>query len=457
MSISEKNLKKLRQIVGDSNIITSSESLYNYSVNITSKEEIIPAAVLIPKNTEEISKILKICNDSKVSVVVRGGGTGVSKGALSYKSGIILSLEKLNKVLAINTIDRTVVVESGVVTQTLRDEVEKKGLVFPQNISSSNSCFIGGNVAVSSGSPKSLKYGTTKNYVLNMEVVLPNGQIIWTGKNVKKNAVGYNLTQLFVGSEGTLGVITKVVLQLTLPMKETLLMVPFSKIGNLFDCVHHFFSEGFSASSLEFIDKKGYDITSKFLNKKIQTKSEIEGVLWLEFEGSNEEILFDTVTKISKFIPQYTAEEIFIAQSHSEIANLCSLRSKLGYAVINHTSFRDVDIVVPLSKIHEIYTFISQVLEKYNLEYTAFGHIGDGNFHLNIFQNEGFSNEEWINHSNKGVSEIFSKTVELGGTISGEHGLGNLHKPFLNIAMSKYQRDIMGEIKSIFDKNNILG
>lgn len=444
------------EIVGSENVLTDADVLYNYSRDCTSDEESTPSAVILPRDEKEISKILKICNETRTSITIRGGGTGVSRGALSAKNGLILSLERLNKIIEINRIDRTVTVESGVITQDLRNAVLKEGLNFPQNISSANSCFIGGNIAVSSGSPKSLKYGTTKDYVINLEIVLPDGTIIWTGKNVTKNATGYNLTQLFTGSEGTLGIITKVVLKLVPPMKELLLLIPFSKIENLFECVQQFFVKGYDASSIEFIDKVGVELASEFLNKNHFSNKDIEGLLWIELEGKDAEKLMEQAIKISDYISIYTKEEVSIADTPDEVKALWEMRSKVGEAIIHHVYFRDIDIVVPRSKIDVMYQSISLIAKKYGFEYTVFGHVGNGNFHVNIFQDKQSTKEHWENNLAIWVKAIFLKALELGGTISGEHGIGKINLPYLEDAMSVSQLNIMNDIRSLFDKNSII-
>lgn len=444
------------EIVGRDYVLTNTELLYNYSRDCTSDEETTPSAVILPKDEKEISKILKICNETKTSITVRGGGTGVSRGALSEKDGLILSLERLNKIIEINKIDRIVTVESGVITQDLRNAVLKEGLNFPQNISSANASFIGGNIAVSSGSPKSLKYGTTKDYVINLEIVLPNGDIIWTGKNVTKNATGYNLTQLFTGSEGTLGIITKVVLKLVPPMKELLLMIPFSEIESLFECVQQFFVKGYDASSIEFIDNVGFELVTKFLNKNQWNHKDIEGILWVELEGLDSEKLMEQAIEISEYFSAFTKEEISIADTPKELKNLWEMRSKVGEAVINHVFFRDIDIVVPRSKIDVMYQSISQIAKKYDFGYTVFGHVGNGNFHVNIFQDKQSSKKQWEDNLGIWVKAIFLKALELGGTISGEHGIGKINLPYLEDAMSNNQINIMNDIRALFDKNRII-
>jgi glycolate oxidase len=446
---------ELRAIVGDSCFIADTERLYNYAKGITSADEIMPAAVIIPNTAEQVAAIVTVCNKNKIPLTVRGGGTGVSGGALSYTKGIIISMERLNKVIGINKIDRTVTVEAGMITQELQEVLEKEGLYFPQNISSAASCFIGGNVAVSSGSPKSLKYGPTKNYVLNLEVVLPDGRLIWTGKNVNKNATGYNLTQLFAGSEGTLGIITKVVLQLVSRPQEMLVLIPFSNIHKLFECVHQFFIKGFSPSSIEFIDKEGYEIVSKFLGTSF-FKNKVEGLLWIELEGKNEEYLLKEMEDVCEFLSEFTEEDVLIAQTKEEIKRLWAMRTRVGEAIINVTFFRDIDLVVPCSKTLLMYTAIAKIAEAYNFKYSAFGHIGNGNFHVNVFQTDAISQQQWEKIMNEGIPKIFAVAVELGGTISGEHGIGKIQKPYVNLGIPKTQMEYMLKIKRVFDPNGIL-
>jgi glycolate oxidase len=291
-------LDELMQVVGIPYLITLPEELCNFSRDCASGRLTIPLAAVLPGTVEEIAAVVKICNKYKLRLSAMGGGTGVSGGALAEKDGVVLSLRRLDNIVEINKIDRTVTVEAGVITGVLQQKLLEHGLCFPQNISSAGSCSIGGNVAVSSGSPKSLKYGATKNFVLNLQVVLPDGEIIWTGKNITKNATGYNLTQLFVGSEGSLGIITKVVLQLTVPLFEVLLMVPFSHIDRLFDAVHQLFLRQFSPSSIEFIDRTGYQLASAHLQYHIPSKNEIDGVLWIELEGRYKDKLLEDAAEI---------------------------------------------------------------------------------------------------------------------------------------------------------------
>jgi glycolate oxidase len=446
----------ISQVVGGKYLITDPGCFPDYCRDCTSNEEIIPWAVILPGTTEEVAAVVKICNTYKKGLTIRGGGTGVSGGALSHEPGFILSLERLNNIIEINKTDRLVIAEAGVITQVLQDAVRSEGLCFPQNISSANGSFIGGNVAVSSGSPKSLKYGATRNLLLNLEVVLANGDIIWTGRNITKNATGYNLTQLFAGSEGTLGIITKAVLQLTEPVEEILILVPFNSIERLFDCVQLFFEKGFPASSMEFIDKRGYELVSAFLQRNMAFGAGVEGLLWIEAEGMNKTDLLNEMAVVSEWIYTFAENEILVADTPPEIKQLWEFRKRIGDAVVNFSRFRDVDIAVPRSKVHPMYKAIEAIAHKYNFDYTVLGHIGNGNFHINIFDDPAISSSDWQVILDKAITEIFSNAVALGGTISGEHGVGRLQRPYLDLALTGSQISLMKSIKRTFDPNNIL-
>ena len=448
-------LERLSSVTGVSYLLHEAADMEKYAADYTASDPVVPGAVAIPADTAQVSQLVSICHELIIPVTVRGGGTGVSGGALAYNQGLVISLERLNQILDINVVDRTVTAGAGVITQVLQEEVAKHGLSFPQNISSAASCSIGGNIAVSSGSPKSLLYGPTRNFVLNLEVVLADGRVIWTGKNLTKNATGYNLSQLFAGSEGTLGIITKVVLQLVIPKQEMLLMASFGKMDDLFACVQQVFISGFSPSSIEFVDRTGYQLTAAFLGTGFNRPEDTAGLLWIELEGDDEECLFKRMITMSAMVGQYAGSEPLIAQTATEIKQLWSLRTRLGEAVIDYSGFRDLDFVVPRSAIKEMYDAIGIITEEAQLRYTAFGHIGNGNFHLNIFRETHSTTAAWEEQCTRTIRKVFAAAVALGGTISGEHGIGNIQLPYLDMAIPAYELNLMQGIKQLFDPRNI--
>ncbi|WP_340203704.1 FAD-binding oxidoreductase [Ascidiimonas sp. W6] len=441
-------------IVGEENVIFEEDKLYQYATDHSSRKSTLPLCVVKPNSTNEVSQIVKVCNRKNLGITIRAGGSGVSGGSVSNSECIILSIERLNKILTIDAINRYVITQAGVVTQILQDKLLETNMCFPQNISSASMSCIGGNVAISSGSPKSLKYGSTKNYVLNLEVVLPDGRIIWTGKNIEKNATGYNLTQLFVGSEGTLGIITKVVLKIVPVQKELLMMVPFETSERLFNFVKTFFSQGFTASSLEFLDQNGYGLILEYLGEKNKFSNQFGGLLWIEFESPTDEENMNKATRLYNLILEYSNYEPLIAQSVKEIESLWKYRKKIGEAAINYAEFKDLDVVVPRDKIDEMFKAINFICESLQLEFIVIGHIGNGNFHINIFN----SNEDsmWEENICKCTTQIFEKAIEMGGEISGEHGIGTYNRSFFNQFTSNTNIKIMAEIKKIFDPKNIL-
>ncbi|WP_294328177.1 FAD-binding oxidoreductase [uncultured Chryseobacterium sp.] len=449
--ISDKQniLSEIKKIVGEESVITDVSRMYAHSATINSDEVKYPIGIIIPKTAEEVSSIMKYCYYHDVKVSVRGGGTNVNGSAVSIGGDFILSTEKLNRILEISKIDRTATVETGVITEHINKEAAQYGLMFSQNISSSSQCFIGGNIATSAGSPYSLKYGTIKNAVINLEVVLPDGEIIWTGKNVTKNATGYNLTQLFIGSEGTLGIITKAVIKLEPVLLSSLIVVPFTHIEKLFEFADLFFESGFEALCMEFLDKKGCELVTGFLEGEGRFKPDIEGLLWIEFENHPK---FD-LEKFHQLISEYTPEDILYADENTGKERLWKYRKQIGEAAVSYSSFRDIDIVVPRSKSLLLYKTINSICLDFDFEFIVIGHIGDGNFHINIFNNK---DKDWDQAIEGCLLQIYKAVNTYGGTISGEHGVGALNNRYLDIVMSEYQINVLKQIKNLFDPKNIL-
>lgn len=448
-------VENLISIVGEYYVLTNTNDFYTYVTDHSTGTKGTPLCVVRPSSTAEISMIAKLCNEHTVGIAIRAGGSGVSGGFLSGNDSILISLDRLDRIIEINEIDRYIIAEAGVVTQNLQDALHNKGLCFPQNISSAKLSCIGGNVAVSSGSPKSLKYGSTKKYVLNLEVVLPNGEVIWTGKNIKKNATGYNLTQLFVGSEGTLGIITKVVLEIVPLKKEALILAPFKSSEEIFSFVKAFFMHGFDASSLEFLDKNAAELVFNYLNKKI-TEESIEGMIWVEFESSHEQENMVKMEALYELIKSYTPYEMLIGQNSKENEKLWRYRKKIGEAAINKGFFHDLDLVVQRSKGAEIYKKIEYVCNSLDLEFIVVGHIGDGNFHVNIFKDPNMSDDRWQANIELCVSTLLKETVKLGGEISGEHGIGSYNKTYFEEFTAEQNIKIMKGIKKVFDPKRLL-
>jgi glycolate oxidase len=455
-NISEAVLSKFQSIVGSDNVLLNKDDLDNYSHDYTEDLKFFPQVVLKPSSAEEISSILKICNQENIPVTPRGAGTGLSGGALPVHGGVILSLEKLNRIITIDENNFQATVEPGVINQVLRDAVEAKGLFYPPDPASRGSCHLGGNLAECAGGPKAVKYGVTKDYVLNMEVVLPTGEIIWTGANVLKNSTGYNLTQLLVGSEGTLGIITKIVVKLIPLPKENLLMLAFfNSAEKACEAVAGILRSGITPSALEFMERDCIEYVMKFVDVKIPLKETTAAQLLVEVDGNDKDVLLKECEVISEVLMQYECDEVLFAETAQQKADLWKARRSAGEAVKSHSIYKEEDTVVPRAELPTLLKGVKEIGSKYGFRSVCYGHAGDGNLHVNIIK-ENMSDEDWKTKVPKGIREIFQLCIKLGGTISGEHGIGYVQKDYLDIAFDKTQINLMKGIKNLFDPNNIL-
>ena len=455
--ISSEILEKLTQIVGSNFIFTDEETRQKYGHDETEDYNFPPAVLIKPANTAEISAILKLANENLIPVTPIGGQTGLSGGALSIHQGIGLAMERLNKIIEIDENNLQITVEPAVITQVLREAVAEKNLFYPPDPSSQGSCWIGGNVAENAGGARAVKYGVTKDYVLNLEVVLPSSEIIWTGANTLKNSTGYNLTQLMVGSEGTLGIITKIVLKLLPKNLHTVLMlVPFFKAYEACEAVAKIFHAGIVPSALEFMERDAIDWTLKYIDGvNVEIKDEIQAHLLIEVDGNYPEILFNEAEKISLVLEQFETDEILFADTEDQKNALWKLRRAVGEAVKSNSIYKEEDTVVPRYELPKLLAGIKAIGAKYGFKSVCYGHAGDGNLHVNIVK-ENMSAEAWNTEIPKGIREIFELTVSLKGTLSGEHGIGYVQKNYMDIAFSKVQMDLMRSIKNVFDPNHIL-
>ena len=343
-----EHISFFNKLLSDRCSLTKSD-LLKYSHDETEDISILPGVVLKPNCVLEISQILSYCNTHELPVTPSGARTGLSGGAIPCLNGVVLSMEKFNKILSIDENNHQVTTEPGVITQVLQDAVKEKGLFYPPDPASKGSCFIGGNVAENSGGPKAVKYGVTSEYVLNLEVVLPTGKIIWTGANVLKNATGYNLTQLIVGSEGTLGIITKIILKLIPhPTHDFLLLVPYFDATDACKSVAALFQHGITPSGLEFMERDAILLTQKFLGESpFPIKDNHAAHLLIEIDGFNAEQLMDECTQIMNVLESFDTDEILFAESQAQKDQLWKLRRSVGEAVKASSVYKEEDTVVP--------------------------------------------------------------------------------------------------------------
>ena len=454
--IRTEDIAFFKSIVGDQLSLLDAD-LKHYGHDETEDLSFPPHIVLKPSDPNQISAILAYCHSNKIPVTPAGARTGLSGGALPIFGGVLLSMEKFNKILHIDEENHQVTTEPGVITQVLQDAVKEKGLFYPPDPASKGSCSIGGNVAENSGGPKAVKYGVTNEYVLNLEVVLPTGEIIWTGANVLKNATGYNLTQLIVGSEGTLAVVTKIVLKLIPhPTHDLLMLVPFYNAEDACKAVSAIFMAGIIPSGLEFMERDALIWTQQFIGESsIRVADNHAAHLLIEVDGFDPELLMIDCEKIMTVLETFEHDEILFADSAAQKQTLWTLRRKAGEAVKSQSIYKEEDTVVPRYQLPELLHHIKRIGKKYGFQSVCYGHAGDGNLHVNIIKGT-LSDEFWDNELSVAIRELFTEVVRMGGTISGEHGIGLVQKPYMDIAFPAVSLNIMREIKKVFDPNGIL-
>jgi glycolate oxidase len=449
-------INEFKAIVGEAFLFCDEESLLNYGHDETEALNYRPEVVVKPRTAEEISAILKICNRHIIPATPRGAGTGLSGGALPIYGGVVISMERFSTIVNIDERNLQAIVEPGVINQVFQEAVIEKGLFYPPDPASKGSCFLGGNLAECSGGPKAVKYGVTKDYVLNIQVVLPTGEIIWTGANVLKNSTGYNLTQLMVGSEGTLGIITKIVFKLIpYPTQNLLMLVSFTSAEKACEAVSAVFMAGITPSAMEFMERDAIDWVMKFISVSIPIKDEIKAHLLIEVDGNDIDALFKDCEKISEIMYQFGCDEVLFADTAQQKQDLWRMRRGVGEAVKSHSIYKEEDTVVPRAELPVLLKGVKEIGAKYGFKSVCYGHAGDGNLHVNIIKGE-MNEDDWENKLPLGIREIFNLCVNLGGTLSGEHGIGLVQKNYMDIAFNETQINLQKGIKSLFDPNGIL-
>jgi len=460
-------IDNLKNIVPEDIIYEDSNVLENYASDYTEDLVHLPDLVVKPNTIEEISAILKFSTEHSIPVTPRGAGTGLSGGSLPVNGGISLSMEKFNKILSIDEENFLATVESGVINESFQQAVKARGLFYPPDPASKGSCFLGGNIAHSSGGPKALKYGTTKDYVLNLQVVLPTGEIIWTGADTLKNSTGYNLTQLMIGSEGTLGVVTKIVFRLLpLPKHDLLLLAKFSSIDDACRAVPQIFINGMSPCALELMERNAVDYvlkhstdvhTSTSLNMTSSpTSNEVKAYLLIEVDGNDMEQLFADCEGINAVLETNNVLEVQFADTAEQKEKLWKIRRSIGEMVKVHSIYKEEDAVVKRANLPALMKGTKQLGEEYGFESVCYGHAGDGNLHINILKGD-MSDDHWNgSHLEEAIRKIFRLCKSLGGTISGEHGIGLVQKKYMNEVLDPIHFSLMKGIKKTFDPSNIL-
>ncbi|NEU07146.1 FAD-binding protein [Flavihumibacter sp. R14] len=454
--ISASIAEQFKNIVGGENVVTDHDQLEKYAHDETEDLKYYPEVVVKPETPEQISELMKLCNEHVIPVTPRGGGTGLSGAALPVKGGLLISMERFNKIITIDERNLQATVEPGVITEEFINAVKEKGLLYPVDPSSKGSCFIGGNMAHGSGGPRVVKYGTIREYVLNLQVVLPSGDIIWTGANTLKYASGYNLTQLMIGSEGTLGIITKIVVKLiSRPSHDLLMLASFSTNEEACAAVSAIFRAGITPSALEFMERRGVEWVIEYDHIRFDLKDGAEAFLLVEVDGTNPDTLFMEAEVINQVLEDNGCSDVLLADSSAQKEELWRMRRTMAVSVKSNSVYKEEDTVVPRAELPALIHGIKEIGKIYGFESVCYGHAGDGNLHVNIIKGS-MSDEDWQSKLKDGIREIFELTVSLGGTLSGEHGIGLVQREYMPLKYSEVHFNLMRGIKHAFDPKGIL-
>ena len=451
MVISENLIIRFKEIAGDDNVFTDKETLKHFAYDATERH-FMPDVVITPENTQQISEIIKICNENNIYVTPQGGKTGLSGGCLPVKAGVIISFKNMNKIIEIDDKNYTATVEPGVVAADFQKAIRDKGLFFPPDPSSTVESTIGGNVAENAGYTRAVKYGVTKDYILGLEAVLPDGKIVkFGGKNIK-DVTGYDIVRLLVGSEGTLAIITKIIVKLLpLPEAKKTLIGYFDDMTKAADLVVNIFQNGIIPTAIEFMDKITMKAVENYLNVKLPGA---EAMILVEVDG-NKLAVEDEAKKILKIYENTGAKDFRLAKDEEEANRfwiirreaLPSLKAKGGDQL-------EADIVVPRYFLPSYVKNIHKLAKDYKLEVATYGHAGDGNLHITIIYHKSSFGE--LVNANELLERFYREAIKLGGSLTGEHGVGITAAPYLNLQLGENEIELLKKIKNSFDPKGIL-
>ncbi len=450
----EKNFERLKAIVGGDNFISNVESLEPYSHDETPGLSSTPGVVVKPNGRKEIAEVMKLANAERIPVTPRGGGTGLAGGSVPSFGGILLSFERMNRIREIDARDMMAVVEPGVVTAEISKASHPSRLFYPPDPASIDSCSIGGNIATGAGGARTVKYGTTRHYVSGLEVVTPNGESLRLGGKLVKNATGYSLLNLIIGSEGTLAIITEAIIRLLPePRFKVDLLIPFSNCQLAMETAYQMLRKGITPAAIEFIEGEAVRLTEEHLGKSLPFKySKIQ--LLVELDGNNKTELTEQYEAIGELALESGASDILVAEDSARQDEIWEGRRKISEALKSKGKIASEDVVVPRSRVAEFLTALGQLSGRYSVKTVSFGHAGDGNIHVNILKGEDRPPD--LPLLKNFIRDLFTLVAALGGMISGEHGIGLTKKEYLHLSLAPGEIDLMKEIKRVFDPNNIL-
>jgi len=452
-------IEELKGIVGKGNVIVDGEKLDAYSHDETDSHEYghRPEAVVLPASTEEAAAVVKLANRELFPVTPRGAGSGLSGGAIPEYGGIVLSLEKMNRLVEVDRENMLAVVEAGMVTNDFAKAVEERGLFFAGYPMSLQTCVIGGNIAENAGGGKAVKYGVTGRYVLGITLVTPLGEIVELGGKLAKDVTGYDLKSLVIGSEGTLGVVTQAIIRLIgYPAAKSDLLALFRSPKDAIDLVPDILCRGVTPTSIEFMDRLSVQTSCKYLNESLPYE-DCGAMLLIELDGSDPGQVESDLVETGKLCESRGALEVYVAEDRNNIERIWSVRRNIAEAFKVSSPIQSIeDIVVPISRITPIIPELERLGKKYGMQIPCYGHAGDGNLHATLVKDPEMSMEDWKKNEKACQRELYSITKEAGGKISGEHGIGIKRREFFKELVSPGELDLMRQLKRAWDPNNIM-
>ncbi|MGO9202306.1 MAG: FAD-binding oxidoreductase [Limisphaerales bacterium] len=453
MALPASILAELRRLIGPGNVLTEKEDLIPYSFDGTAALHQMPGCVVFATTTQQVSSVLKLAQETRTAIVTRGSGTGLSGGSLPSPDCVVLCLAKMDKLLELDRANLTMLVEAGITTAEVADAAAAAGLFYPPDPGSMKTSTLGGNVAENSGGLRGLKYGVTRNYVLGLEVVLPDGQVLWTGNKCVKDVAGYSLRDLFVGSEGTLGIVTKVLLRLIpMPAAKSTLVATFARMDQAAQTVSDIIAARIIPCTLEFLDRTTIRCVEDFA--RVGLPLDCEALLLMETDGHPAAVAEET-SRMAVLARANGATQVRVAKDEAEAENLASAR-RTAFSALARVAPTTIleDATVPRSQLANMIRFIAAVAAKYRLRIGTFGHMGDGNLHPTFLTNERDAEE--MRRVEEAFKEIFDEAVRLGGTLTGEHGIGISKKSFLPKFAGDAQMRVMRELRRALDPKGIL-
>lgn len=446
----------LRRIVGDRRVLVDVEDMEPYTHDQVVGLRADPEVTVLAKKAEEISELFKLAQRERIPVTPRGAGYGLSGGSVPMLGGIVLSLEKMDQILEIDKRNLMITVEPGVITGNIHRAVEAEGLFYPPDPASLDSCTIGGNIAECAGGPRAVKYGVTKDYVCGLEAVLPAGDIIHLGGKIVKNVTGYNLIQLLVGSEGTLAVITKIILRLLpLPKVQVDVLVPFDDFQNAADTVSDIICHRILPTAIEFMERDSMLAVERLLGREVPFRNAAAHLL-IQLDGNVQEAVDADYEVVSDLCLKHGAQDGLVAADRPTRERMWEARRKIIEALKHESPINLMeDVVVPRAEIPALLRGIKEIACRHEVRIISFGHAGDGNVHVNVLK-DGIPADRWAGLLQPVQEEIYRVALSLGGTITGEHGIGAIRRKFLPLAIDRAQMEIMRKIRHVFDPNRIL-